>query len=258
MATERILENNRLLWVGANVRDNEEDTQRTSERLREIICHVNRFTHIDDCLPFLENIRNEPALIFISESVDQQQLVQQIHDLPQVEAIFILSDHPDEQQSWASHWSKIRGVHNQVEPICDVLQEAVTKTNENLTPISFVTKTEADREGPTVDLNRLDPSFMYTTLFKRILLDMEHQPDARQAIVNFCRTHYAGNSNQLKIVEEFNRDYRPEKAIWWYTRQCFSYQLLNRALRLLESDIIVDMGFFIHDLHRQLEQLHRQ
>lgn len=34
--------------------------------------------------------------------------------------------------------------------------------------------------------------------------------------------------------------------------------MLNRALRLLEADIIVNMGFFIHDLHRQLEHLHRQ
>ena len=196
--------------------------------------------------------------MFISESVDQRQLVQQIHDLPQVEAIYIISDNPDEQHSWASNWSKIRGVRNQLEPICEALQEAVTQTNENLTPISFVTKTEADSEGPTVDLDRLDPSFMYTTLFKRILLTMTHEPDARRAIVNFCRTHYASNSYQLKIVEEFSRDYRPDKAIWWYTRHCFTYQLLNRALRLLESDIIVDMGFFIHDMHRQLEQLHQQ
>ena len=60
------------------------------------------------------------------------------------------------------------------------------------------------------------------------------------------------------MIDEFDRQYRPDKAIWWYSRDCFIYQMLNRALRLLESDIIVDMGFFIHDLHRQIEKLHRE
>ena len=87
---------------------------------------------------------------------------------------------------------------------------------------------------------------------------MKHQPVDKKAIVNFCRAHYADNSSELKIVEEFDRDYRPDKAIWWYTRECFTYQMLNRALRLLESDIIIDMGFFIHDLHQQLKELHQQ
>ena len=34
--------------------------------------------------------------------------------------------------------------------------------------------------------------------------------------------------------------------------------MLNRALRLLEADVIVSMGFLIHDLHRQIEKLHRE
>ena len=56
---------------------------------------------------------------------------------------------------------------------------------------------------------------------------------------------------------EFSRRLPSQKAIWWYTRQCFIYQMLNRSLRLLEADIIVNMGFFIHDLHRQIEHLHQ-
>ena len=64
--------------------------------------------------------------------------------------------------------------------------------------------------------------------------------------------------NDIKLIDEFKRDYSAEKAIWWYTRECFIYQMLNTALRLLEADIIVNMGFFIHDLHRQIEQLHRE
>ena len=34
--------------------------------------------------------------------------------------------------------------------------------------------------------------------------------------------------------------------------------MLNRALRTLEADTIIKMGFFIRDLHKQIEQLYRE
>ena len=60
------------------------------------------------------------------------------------------------------------------------------------------------------------------------------------------------------MIDEFERDYRMDNAIQWYTRQTFLYDLLNRSLRLLEADIIVNMGFYLSDLHQQIERLHRE
>jgi hypothetical protein len=34
--------------------------------------------------------------------------------------------------------------------------------------------------------------------------------------------------------------------------------MLNRALRLVDVGIIIKIGFFICDLHRQIEQLHNE
>ena len=256
MASGRILQNNRLVWVDGNIRDDDPDTQHTLEQLKTIVHHIDLFTQIDQCLQFLLKVKNEKALIITSGSLGPQ-LLEQIHHLRQVDAIYIFCGNPDRHRSWTAKWSKIQGVFNRIKPICEALQKAVKQTNEDLTPISFVAL-EGNEERSTDNLNRLEPSFMYTTLFKRILLNMKHTDDERKAIVKFCRTQYADQPSELALVEEFNRDYRPDRAIWWYTRQGFTYQLLNRALRLLESDIIVDMGFFIHDLHRQLEQLHRE
>ena len=66
------------------------------------------------------------------------------------------------------------------------------------------------------------------------------------------------------IMMQNNRRYLPSsstmtnrtKPSGGYTRQDFVFNLLNRALRLLESDTIVDMGLFIHDLQRQMAQFH--
>ena len=54
---------------------------------------------------------------------------------------------------------------------------------------------------------------------------------------------------------EHIRDHTP---IWWYTLESFLYPMLNRALRLMDTDVIIKFGFFIGDLHRQIEQLHNE
>ena len=44
----------------------------------------------------------------------------------------------------------------------------------------------------------------------------------------------------------------------WYSYSCFLYSLLNRALRLMDTGIIIRTGFFIGDLHRCIQQLHKE
>ena len=121
-------------------------------------------------------------------------------------------------------------------------------------PISFVDTTQ---DLSSIDLNRLEPSFMYTQLFKDIILGMKESERSSKDFLDYCRQQYADNPKQLEIIDEFDRQYSSDKAIWWYTRPCFIYEILNRSLRLLECGIIIKMAFFIHDLHRQIAQLHQ-
>ena len=62
---------------------------------------------------------------------------------------------------------------------------------------------------------------------------------------------------ELNNVKELERKYHQKTPIWWYTCEGFLYPMLNRALRLMDVDIIIKMGFFIGDLHRHIAQLHK-
>ena len=121
--------------------------------------------------------------------------------------------------------------------------------------MSFVAN---DAHSVQQDLNRLELSFMYTRLFKEVLLEMQHPPTAMSTLVTFSQEKYADNATELMMIDEFKRDYRAASSIWWYTRECFVYQMLNRALRTLEGETIITMGFLMCDLHRQLERLHEE
>ena len=100
----------------------------------------------------------------------------------------------------------------------------VKRGNQNSTPLSLYRPTETS----IADLDQLESSFMYTQLFKNALLDL----------TRYYQRIYTDNLAGLVLAKEFRREYRAEKAIWRYTRPIFIYGVVNRALRLLEADII--------------------
>ncbi|CAF1346706.1 unnamed protein product [Adineta ricciae] len=110
----------------------------------------------------------------------------------------------------------------------------------------------------TENLNRIEPTFMYTQIFKEILLDIGYDDDPMQNLVNCCRDVFSGNLLELQIIQEFENDYISKKAIWCYTRECFTYKMLNQVLRILNAYIIINMGFFLCDVHRQIQALYEE
>ena len=73
----------------------------------------------------------------------------------------------------------------------------------------------------------------------------------KQAFVEYCR------KNPIKRfeIDDFDRDY-PSKheAIWWYTCNSFLCDVLNKALRARNIEVILLYRFFIADIYRQLKR----
>jgi tetratricopeptide (TPR) repeat protein len=250
----RIVQNFRLIWVDASIDQSQKDYQNTLAQLRNIVNDVNICTEPEQCIQCLKGIDKEKAFVITSGSLGQH-LVPNIHSMPQVDAIYIVCDNKSPHEEWTKEWDKVKGVHTEIKPICEALQLSAKQCNEDSIAVSFMA---LDEESSDQNLNQLEASFMYTQIFKEILLDMEQDPQAIKDLAAYCRKLYNDNVRQLTIIEEFERDYRPQSSIWWYTRECFTYQMLNRALRNLEGDTIINMGFLIHDLHRQIEELHEE
>ncbi|CAF1038072.1 unnamed protein product [Adineta steineri] len=121
---------------------------------------------------------------------------------------------------------------------------------QNNIPMSFV--------GTNKKLDQLDPSFMYTQIIKEILLTIKFNQKHIQDYLNYCRNVFADNEEEMVNIKRLECQYHSKTPIYWYSCQMFLYPMLDRALRLMDGDIITHMGFFIGDLHRQIEQLHQE
>ncbi|CAF1656913.1 unnamed protein product [Adineta ricciae] len=250
---QRMVQNYLLVWVDANIDEKNQDCQNTLTHLRSVVNDVNIYTQPDACVQFLNSIADEKAFVITSGSLGQH-LVPEIHGIPQVNTIYIFCGNKSRHETWTKSWSKVKGVHTNIIEICEALTTGVKQYNQDSIAMSFVT---VGGESSNANLNQLEPSFMYTQIFKKILLDMEHDKQAIKDLANYCRQRFQDNIEEQNAIDKFEDEYRPNNAICWYTYECFTYQMLNQALRTLDGEVIINMGFFLHDLHKQIQQLHQ-
>ncbi|CAF1438824.1 unnamed protein product [Adineta steineri] len=243
------MQNVLLIWLDSNIDETNDDCQNTIKQLRRAINDINTFTEGDQCLEFIETIVNKKACMIISGSVGQH-IVSRVHIMSQIDSIFIFCDNQNYHEQWAKEWSKIKGVFTDITSICKALKSAAHQCEQNAIPMSFV--------GLNKKLDHLDPSFMYTQLIKEILLSIKFEQKHIQDYINYCRDVFGDDEEEMVHIKQFEDEYPDEPPIFWYTCQMFLYPMLNRALRLMDGDIITRMGFFIGDLHRNIEQLHQE
>jgi tetratricopeptide (TPR) repeat protein len=184
-----------------------------------------------------------------------QQIVPRVHDMSQVDSIFIFCGNKKRHEQWAKEWPKIKGVFTEIAPICEALKQAAQQSEQNTVSISFMA---ANTSASKKNLDQLDSSFMYTNILKEILLSIEFQEKHFKEFIDYCREQFYENDQELNNIKKFEREYRTKTPIWWYTFECFLYPMVNRALRLMDVDTIIKMGFFLCDLHHQIEQLHSE
>ncbi|CAF1048279.1 unnamed protein product [Adineta steineri] len=241
----RIVENFIIVWLDANINKSNSDIQNSLNQLQHTVNTIKIFTDIESCVNFLHGIEHEKVFLIVSGSLGQQILPTIQHN-NQLDSVYIFCHDLTKHATWVKQYKKIKGMFNGIEPLCEKLKSDIRQRDKDLTPVSIVS-TKSDE---------LDQSFMYSQLLKDILLRLPFNDQAKKDLVEFCRGQYSKNKYELKIIDEFERDYDRPSPIWWYTRECFTYTMLNKALRTQDIEIIIKMGFFVRDLHRQLEELH--
>ncbi|CAF3331935.1 unnamed protein product, partial [Rotaria sp. Silwood2] len=210
LPSKRITGNYLVIWADGNINLANEDCQHTLTQLRDVVNQVNTCTTAEECIQSLQENSEEISFV-ISSGALGQHLVPDIHGMPKLDAIYIFCGNKQRQEAWARNWTKIKGVHTSIKPICTALQMAVKQCNQDQTTVSIISTSES---GSSKDLNQLEPSFMYTQIFKEILLDMKHDHKAVKDLVAFCQEQYHDNKKELKLIQEFQRTYNPTAALW--------------------------------------------
>ena len=109
----QMVQNVLLIWLDSNIDENSSDCQNTITYLRRAVNAVNIFTDEGECIQFLADLANEKACMIISGALGQH-IVPRVHDLSQIDSIFIFCGNKTYHEAWAKQWPKIKGVYTEI------------------------------------------------------------------------------------------------------------------------------------------------
>ena len=244
-----------MICLDANIDEvNDNDWRDNISRLRHTINTIDTFADADKCIQFLTNIKDEMVFLIVTGHVGQH-VVPIIHNMTQLDSIYIFCGNASRHEQWVKQWLKIRGVFTEMSSICNALKPAAKQYDQDSISIGFMS---ASDNPSSQNLDQLDPSFMYTQILKEILLTIDFDESHIQEFIDYCRENIASDAVGISIIDQWEENYDENTPIWCYTYESFLYSMLNRALRQMDIDIIVKMGFYVSDLHRQIVRLHHE
>ncbi|CAF1447003.1 unnamed protein product [Adineta ricciae] len=237
-----------VIWLDTHIHNSNPDYQNAITHLQHIVNDIYTFTDNDECIDFILTLTDTDVCLITSGSVGQR-LVPCVHDISNIDSIFIFCDDQNRHEQWAINWCKVKSVSIDIIHICEQLTKIIRRYELTAIPVSFV------QSGKRLD--RLEPSFMYTKIIKEILLTIQFNDKHIKQFVKYCCDNFVDTEVDRKKVKQLKDEYHQYTPIWWYTTQRFLYGMLNRALRVMDGEVITLMGFFISDLHRHIEELHK-
>ncbi|CAF2066705.1 unnamed protein product [Rotaria magnacalcarata] len=184
----RMTQNYLVVWVDGNIDENTEDYWNTLAQLRAVVSEVKMCTTPKQCVDFLNKI-DDGKVFVISSGALGQSLVNDIHDMPKVDSIYIFCGNQTRHKSWTEEWTKIRGVFTSIKPLCESLKKVASECDHNSIPMRFVSKRcMPDAAFNEQKRNQLPPTYMYSVIFKDILLEIDDDDTkSMSTIVKFCQ-----------------------------------------------------------------------
>ena len=212
-----------------------------TEHLQRIAHAVHFFSDWQRMVDFIQEVKIERIFLIVSGDIDGD-LIHSAHNLDQIVSIHIFN--PMQLLNLAG-LKKVQGTFDSLDQLCkSVLRiKRITECSQSAITTS------------TLDLQSLDPSFVYSKLLKGVLIDLPYDQQARESFAAFVKANYQDDRQTQQLIVEFQEDTQ-HSPVWWYTRDGFLYPMLNHALRIQDVDLLHKLGFFIRDLHDQLHQLH--
>jgi hypothetical protein len=242
-----------IVWFDIGFRDVPAYQKSLITDLQQAGNTVKTFDNPDELVDFITDIEDEKIIVIVSNDFCQT-ILQYIHDFQQIVSIYTsFRDHPIGNNEWKTDLNKLHDVFTDTTAIVDSVKQETRIIEYNLESI-FILDCSAEFSSE-LDLNNLNPDFMYLQILKELILEADYDAQAKDEFVEYCCHYCTDNEASLRIVEEMRQDYDKHSPIWWYTRETFLFRLLNKSLRDLNGAAIWKLRPFIKDIHRALEQL---
>ncbi|CAF1374728.1 unnamed protein product [Didymodactylos carnosus] len=233
------------------------DSSSADKNLRSIKRYLKKFISAQEFFDYMNKLATDDENVFliITYYTAKDTVLPQVHEMKQLESVYIFwpleTAYGHAKDNW--NYSKLRGFFPTKSSLLKTLtNDLKLHINSNSVPMSILNDEKSMR-----CLVEENATFVwYQLLFDNLLYMKEKNENAQTEMIEECRSNCKDNQTELEKINEFEEWYAPSQAIFWYTRDCFLYRLLNKVFRTQDFDMIFKYRCFIKDLHKQISELH--
>ena len=255
-----------LVWLDAS--SDADDYRNAEQKLRSVINYLKRFQDVKPCQKYIEQSSNDDRIVLIVSGRLGQMVVPCIHHFRQVASIYVYCMDTETHKKWASNFAKVMWrrrtsfdhfLFSQVKAVLDDLDNLVARITEDHNiqkkvdeplPIDIFT-TSASAGQSTMSVNG---QFVFAQVLIDCLLRLKSNQADKAELLSCCRSEFKDNRMEQANLDAFEKDYTPEKALRWYTKDTFFYRSVNAALRKQNIHMIFLFRDFIADIQQQMQK----
>ena len=240
-----------LVWLNETF-DSEKIVEFMKNKLRRIINYVKIFQNVDECVNYISK-HDQEHIYFLASGPSTETIITRIHEIQQIESIYILGVETQNSIQSDETSCKLRGIFDNPNALLQALQQEVSvkgiANGSSALLFSTLSSNAANRS------NQQEADFMYFRLLTEVLVRLKAKESTKKEFFSICRSQYINNAPELKLIDDMEKEYSKEQAISFFTRASFLYRILNEALRTQDINMLFNLRFFVADLYNQLALL---
>ncbi|CAF4208851.1 unnamed protein product, partial [Rotaria sordida] len=190
---DELVQNFLLVWLDEKFDETVDDYGHSIKQLRRTVNTIETFCETDECIEYILQLQNQKILLIISDALCET-VVPRVHNMIQLYSIYVFCRKKEKYEEWAKQWSKVKGIFTEIIPICDAVRQSARQYDEDSVPIG----------------SEIESSFMYTQLFKEIILtiDFDKTKEVIDLVEYACKQpYYVENNEQLQLINKFGEEY---------------------------------------------------
>jgi hypothetical protein len=239
-----------LVLLSSNT--DEKDLRDHLSSFEAFVNNIEFFDDPDECVNVLGSIEHDNIFVILGSG--RSNLGDILSTFPSICYIYLCESHP------FKHMSQVRGVFPDTKQLLNQLKKDIEMIQNSPVHLSISRSGDSNIPHTSIDnLQRERNAFNWAQMSLIIILRVSRPTDnVYRGILDECRGIYKTNKTVIQKINEFERTYKPEEAISWYTRDSFLFRVVNMALRSKNIVIIWKFRFIIQDIYQQLEALHEK
>jgi hypothetical protein len=213
------------------------------------ICYCDE----QECIDYITSNGHE-IIFLITSSSSANRILPHIHEMRQLDSVFLFFNQSEENcEDLLNEYSKIIGNFSHSNLLLESIKENISLANKQAETFKFYDQNQKS----TRDLSKESATFLWLKLFRDIFVEFSLDKYAKKDMICKLKEYYHNNNKQLKLIEEFDRNYQSNDALQWYKGQPFIYKQLNRALRTENIEQLHSFRIFIAGLCSNISKEHQ-